>query len=92
MFYALGALAVVHLAQPLWSLWVDKARPLHRAFAFGPLAMFAADVAFLVAAWKRDSWGDLTVAFVPLLAGGAVLALVYSAAVMTIVRRSRSAD
>ncbi len=92
LFPALTVLAVLHLAQPLWSSWVDKERPLHRAFAAGPLLMFATDTAFLVAAWKRDCWGDLTVAFVPVLVVVALIALLYSAAVMTFLGRRQRSD
>jgi len=83
LFPALTILFAVHVAQPIWSTWIGD-QPTRRAFVRGPLVLFATDGVFLIAAWQDDTWGGLTAVFVPVLVGVAVLALGYSASVMSL--------
>ena len=89
VFHAVGALAVIHIVAPLWFHFAF-ARPFHRAFLFGPLALVAIDGGFVVYAWTRELWSDLTIIVVAVLGAGTVISLLYSLLVMTLLDRFRA--
>lgn len=89
VFHAVTALAVIHVLGPWWFHFAF-ARPLHRAFLFGPLAFLAMDAGFLFYAWSRSLWSDLTIIVVAILGVGAVISLFYSLLVMTLLDRWRA--
>jgi hypothetical protein len=80
---ALIALGVAHLLYPL----IATSRSM-------PLVVAAVDAVFLVVAWRSDTWGDLTPVFVPVLAGIALVALLYASTVVLVLhwRRTPPAD
>lgn len=89
VFHAIAALAILHLLAPWWFHFAF-ARPFHRAFLFGPLALLAIDAGFVFYAWTRELWSDLTIVVVAVLGAGAVLGLLYSLLVMTLLDRWRA--
>ena len=90
MLPSLIALAVVHLVSPLWTAFAQRDQLLHRAFVRGPFLVFACDALFLGAAWRYESWGELTVVFVPVLGALAIVGLAYAAAMMSLLAKIRS--
>jgi hypothetical protein len=89
LFHALVVIGVMHLLAPWW-FHLSRVTPFHRAFLYGPLALAAIDAGFLLYAWRGDLWSDLTVVFVPVLAGIAALALLYALLVMSLLDRWRT--
>ena len=89
VFHALGALAVIHIVGPFWFHFAFS-RPFHRAFLFGPLALAALDAGFLVYAWRGGLWADLTGIVVAVLAAAAIVSVLYSLLVMTLLDRLRA--
>jgi hypothetical protein len=89
LFHAFIALGAIHLLAPWW-FHLSRVTPFHRAFLVGPLALAAIDAGFLFYAWRSDIWSDLTVVFVPVLAGVAALALLYGLLVMSLLDRWRT--
>src|SRR5688572_13589017 len=75
LFHVFIALGAIHLIAPWWFHLSRGDTPFHRAFLFGPLALAMIDTGFLFYAWRGDIWSDLTIVFVPVLAGVAALAL-----------------
>jgi hypothetical protein len=89
LFHAFAALAILHVLSPFW-FHLTRIRPMHRAFLFGPFALAVLDGAFLVYAWRDELWRDLTVVFVPVLGGIAIVALLYALLVMSLLDRWRT--
>jgi hypothetical protein len=89
VFHAAAALGIIHLIAPWWSHFAF-ARPFHRAFLFGPMAFLVMDAGFVAYAWTRDLWSDLTIIAVGILAAGAIVGLLYSLLVMTLLDRFRA--
>lgn len=87
--HAVAALGIIHVIAPWWCHFAF-ARPFHRAFLFGPLAFLVIDAAFLLYAWTRELWSDLTIIVVAVIGAGAIVGLFYSLLVMTLLDRWRT--
>ena len=89
VFHAVAALGILHVLSPWWCHFAF-ARPFHRAFLVGPLALFVLDAGFVLYAWTNDLWSELTVIAVAILGAGAIVSLLYSLLVMTLLDRFRT--
>lgn len=89
VFHAVAALGILHVLAPWWCHFVF-ARPLHRAFLFGPLALLLLDAGFCVYAYATDLWSEVTIIAVAVLGAGSILGLLYSLLVMTLLDRFRA--
>jgi hypothetical protein len=73
---AMIALGVIHLVYPFLA-----------ASRTTPLLVAAIDAGFLYYAFVSETWGELTIVFVPILAVAGVVALCYAAAVVILLHR-----